>query len=159
MCSRRGKLAEISSTELSRRASQVKRLRTRVRNLQSKLAESVPKTELEALKATFEAKLSDMAKLGRYVPKEQADILRVRSRELEFKLAEYIPKAAEAEARIGELQARLSESKSETDALKEKVAGLESKVAEAARSRIEELEEVPTTKPPTEEKLSEPTPA
>ena len=29
---------------------QVKRLKTRVRNLKSKLAESVPKTELESLK-------------------------------------------------------------------------------------------------------------
>jgi len=155
MSPRRGKLAERNSTEPSKLVSQIKGLKTRVRNLQSELAESVPKTELEALRETLQAKVSDMEiKLCRYVPKEEADILRIRLRDLESKLAESIPKL-EAESRIGELQARLSESKNETNALKEKVARLESKLAEYARSHIEGLEEVPTIKPPTEEKLSE----
>lgn len=68
----------------------------------------------------------------------------------------------EAESRIQELQGKLSESKSEDDALREKIAALDSRIAEvekeleAARSRIKELEAA-AARPPTEEKLSEPT--
>jgi len=62
----------------------------------------------------------------------------------------------------GSLSALMQESKSEADALREKIGVLESWLAEAerelgaARSRINELEAT-AARPPTEEKLSEPT--
>jgi len=56
---------------------QVKRLKTRVRNLQSKLAESIPKAELESLKATLEARVTDLeAKLARSIPEKKPMLCR-----------------------------------------------------------------------------------
>ena len=96
-----------------------KTLKTRVRNLENKLAESVPKTELELLRASVEANFGDLeAKLRQSAPKEEADSLRVRLEELESRLAESIPKR--------DAQAELESVKS---ALRGEVEGLESKLA------------------------------
>jgi uncharacterized coiled-coil protein SlyX len=135
-------LPKRSSAEASRLTLQVKRLKTRMRNLQSKLAESVPKTELEALRTTSETKIAELeAKLAQSVPKEEVDALGARLRELEFKQAESIPRSeAEAELEsassklrggIEELQKKLVSSKSEADSQRAELARLEGRLAES----------------------------
>jgi predicted nuclease with TOPRIM domain len=82
---------------------QVKRLKTRVRNLKDKLAESVPRTEMESLKANLEAKTGNLeTRLARSVPKEELDALRARLKEMESKLAESIKEPETPTRRICE---------------------------------------------------------
>jgi exonuclease VII large subunit len=85
---------------VKRESPEVKRLKTRVRNLKSNPAESVPKTELDSLRATLEAKLT------RSVPKEEADALQARLKEMESKLGESIPRR-EAEAQLESTRSEL----------------------------------------------------
>lgn len=93
-------------------------MKTRVRNLESKLAQSVLKTELESRKATLQVQIGDLeASLARSVPKEEDDTLRVRSRE-ELKLAGSIPRR-EAEAEPDTAGSKL---RGEIEQLKEKLA-------------------------------------
>ena len=149
-------MAKRRPAQPSRLTFQVKRLKTRIQNLQSKLAESVPKTELEADRATSEAKIAELeAKLERSVPKEEMDALQGRLRELESKQAEPIPKSeAEAElestssklrGEVEELERKLVGSKSEVDSLRAELAQLHDKLAESiskaeSESKVHELE-------------------
>lgn len=134
----------------------VKRLKTRVRSLHSELAESVPKVELETLKATLETKMGDFeAELGQSVRKEEADSLRVRLEELESRLAESIPKRdAEAElesvkskleGEIEQLERKLAGSGSIVDPLRADLAQLQGRLAESiskaeSEAKVKELE-------------------
>jgi chromosome segregation ATPase len=134
-----------------RESPQVKRLKTRVRNLKSKLAESAPKSELESLKTTLETKIGNLeAKVARSVLKEEADGLEARLKEIESKLAESIPRR-EAEAHlestrsnlrreIEEVEKKLSVSKSEADSLRADLAQLQDRLARSIPKAESEAE-------------------
>ena len=120
------------------------------RSLQPKayrrLAESVPKTEVEFLKATLETRIGVLeAKLAESIPKKEADTLYVRLRKLESLLAESVPRR-EAEAASVKLQG-------EVEQLKEKLALSLPKV-EVQAAKAELLDEI--TK--LEDKLAESVP-
>jgi uncharacterized coiled-coil protein SlyX len=121
---------------------QLQRWRTRVKNLESKLSESVPKTDLEALKGRLEGKVSELqAELARSVPKSDADALRARIGELQGRLSESVPKGQleEASRRVGELEtsnraleAGKRESESLVGELRSRIQGLELKESSQA---------------------------
>lgn len=114
-----------------------------------KLPRSLPKTEREALKASFEAKIGDLeAKL--VASKKEADTLRVRSRDLESKLAKSIPRR-EAEAASVKLQGEMKQLKEKLASslprvevqaaeaeLLDKVTKLEAKLAESVPGDVAE---------------------
>ena len=151
---------KVLEKKLATSNSEIDSLRADIAQLQNTLAESIRKAESEAKVNQLETKLSDA--------RRELEVAKTKIDELQAKLSNSVPRTemdsarAEAESRIQELQEKLSDSKSNADALQEKVAALEPKVAEAerkldaARSRIKELEAA-APKPPTEEKLSEPT--
>jgi len=113
------RLARARSVKRKNESPQVKRLKSRVRNLESKLAESVPKAELESLKSSLEAKIRDLeARSAASVPREEADTLQSRLNELESKLAESIPRR-DAESELENVRSNL---KDEIEQLKEKLA-------------------------------------
>ena len=81
-----------------------------------KPAESVPRTELDSLRASLVAKIGDLeAKLSESVPRQETDKLHVRLRQLESLLAESVPRR---------------EAKAEADSLRVKVAQLQDRLAE-----------------------------
>ena len=94
-----------------RETPQVKGLKTRVKNLTLKLADSVPKAELEAMKGKLEAKVKDF----------------------QSKLTESIANNEETKAqlssRIRELEEQLSESKAELEVARNKIKEIESMTA------------------------------
>ena len=105
-----------------------------------KPAESVPKTELETLRASLVAQIDDLeAKLAECMSRQEVDTLHVRLRRLESLLAESVPRR-EAKAEADSLRA-------ETAKLQDMLAGsvpkgeLEAKVGELeiARKTIEDL--------------------
>lgn len=109
--------AEAKRKQKKEEPPQLKRLKTRVRNLETKLSESVPKGDLESLKSDLEGKISELeAKLARSVPEGDLEAVRTdlkgKIAGLEAKLARSVPKsdADSLNARIGELEARLSDS-------------------------------------------------
>ena len=122
-------------------------LQSKVVDLETKLAASIPRTEADALvdrANRLEAALSET--------REKLDAADRKSRELEYKLSESVPRreldAAKADAKsaIHDLQEKLSESANEAEALRQRVAELESRIVEAqkelevARTRIRQLE-------------------
>ncbi len=61
---------------------QLKRLKTKVRNPENRLAGSVPKDELESLKTRLEGEIADLeAKLTGSIPREETEALRARLKE------------------------------------------------------------------------------
>jgi hypothetical protein len=134
---------------------QVKRLKTRVRDLKNKLADSVSKTELESLKTTLEAKIRNLeAKLVRSVPKEEVDALQASLKERESRLPESIPRR-EAEA---QLESTRTEPRKEIDGLKEKLSASKAETdslrADSAQLRDKLAASVPKAK--SEAKVDEP---
>ena len=102
--------------------------------------ESVPRTELESLRASLVAKIGDLeAKLAESVPRQEVDTLHVKLRQLESLLAASIPRR-EAKAEADSLRAKIAQ-------LQDRLAGsvpkaeLEAKVneLEIARKTIEDL--------------------
>lgn len=88
--------------------SKGKRLLERVKDQEGKLAESVPKTELDALRSNLENKITQLeGRLSESISRAEAEarLKRVRSRlkgrikKLEEELAESVPRA-KSEARI-----------------------------------------------------------
>ena len=139
-----------------REPPQLKWLRTRVRNLESKLSDSVPKQDLEALKGSLEGKLSELqGELARSVPKSDADSLNAQIKELEGLLAESVPRLQleEASRKVDELEttkkaleAGNEELESQVTELKSRLQGLElressqAKEIEALKGRITEAD-------------------
>ena len=79
-------------------------------------AESVPRTEVDSLRTSLVAKISDLeAKLSESMPRQEVDKLHVRLRQLESLLAESVPRR---------------EAKAESDSLRMKVAQLHDRLAE-----------------------------
>ena len=102
--------------------------------------ESVPRTELDSLKATLEARIGDLeAKLAVSVPRREVDTLRVKLRQLESLLAASIPRR-EAKAEADSLRARIALLQDNLAELVPK-AELEDKVNELATANeaIEDL--------------------
>jgi uncharacterized coiled-coil protein SlyX len=143
-------------TKPGRESPQLKRLRTRVRNLESKLSDSVPKQDLEALKGILESQLSELqGELARSVPKSDADSLSARIRELEGVLGESVPrleleeasrKMRGLEARNQTLEVGNEELESQVRELKSRVQGLElkessqTKEIEGLKRRVTEVD-------------------
>jgi len=124
-----------SKTKPKREPPHLKRLKTRVRNLESKLSESVPKQDLEALKGGLEGKISELqARLAESVPKSDADSLNARIGELEGQLAESVPRL-----QLEEASRKVDELKTTKKALEAGNEELESQVTEL-RSRLQGLE-------------------
>ena len=97
------------SVKTKREPPQIKRLKTRVRNLKSELAESVPRTELESLRSTLEDKVSDLeARLAQSIPKTEAESLKEKAAGLESRLAEAERQLEAAKVRINELETKLA---------------------------------------------------
>jgi len=103
-------------------------------------AESVPRTELEFLRASLAAKIGDLeAKLAESVPRQEVDTLHVKLRQLESLLAVSIPRR-EAKAEADSLRAKIAQ-------LQDRLVGsvpkaeLEAKVneLEIAKKTIEDL--------------------
>ena len=114
---------------------QLERLKTRVRNLESKLSESVPKRDLEAMKGRLEGQVSTLrARLEGSVPKSEADSLRAHVGELEGLLAESVPRP-----QLEEASRKVDELETLKRALEAGKLELDSKVGEL-KSRIQDLE-------------------
>jgi hypothetical protein len=102
--------------------------------------ESVPKTELESLRASLVAKIGNLeAKLSESVPRQEVDTLHVKLRQLESLLAASIPRR-EAKAEADSLRARIALLQDNLAELVPK-AELEDKVNELATANkaIEDL--------------------
>ena len=102
--------------------------------------ESVPGAELESLRASLAAKINDLeAKLAESVPRQQVDTLHVKLRQLESLLAVSIPRR-EAKAEADSLRAKIAQLQ-DTLAVSVPKAELEAKVKEleTARETIEDL--------------------
>jgi len=83
-----------------------------------KPAESVPRTELDSLRASLVARIGELeAQLSESTSRQETDKLHVRLRQLESLLAESVPRR---------------EAKAETDSLRAKVAQLQDRLAELA---------------------------
>lgn len=124
-----------SKSKSEREPPQLKRLKTRVRNLESKLSNSVPKQDLEALKRSMEGKIAELqAVLARSVPKSDADSLNARIGELEGQLAESVPKM-----QLEEVRRKVEELETRNQTLEVGNGGLESQVKELG-SRLQDLE-------------------
>ena len=90
-----------------REPPQIKRLKTKVQNLASKLAESVPKTELESLRSTLESSVRDLeARLAQSIPKTEAESLKEKVAGLESRLSEAERELEAARVRIKELETK-----------------------------------------------------
>ena len=105
----------------------------RVRSLQSELAAYVPKTELEALKAILEGKISDLeVNLEQSAPKEETGPLRVRLEELETKMTGSSSMVDSMRADLTQLQGRLADSASRSES-EAKVKEVERDLSDARR--------------------------
>lgn len=96
----------------------VKRLRSRVRNLERKLAESIPKAEADAIRTDLEARVRRLQEeLSKFVPRDELDEakaqLEARIRELEKRLADSVPRrqVESLERRIGDAESELAAAK------------------------------------------------
>lgn len=128
---------------------QLKGLKTRVRNLESKLSGSVPRGEVEVLKGSLGAKVSELqAQLERSVPRSEADSLRARAAELELRLAESVPKARldEAGRRVNELEARGRTIEARNGELESRERDLRSKIQDLQLGESSHAREVEALK-------------
>jgi len=99
-----------AKARFKKEAPHIKRLRTRIKNLESKLAESVPK----AVKTDLEAKIAGLeSKLAESVPKSQAEALKDRLMETESKLSECGAELATTKARVKELELAIAKPTAE----------------------------------------------
>jgi len=145
---------------------QLQRLRTRVKNLKSKLSESVPKTDLEALKGRLEGEVSELqAELARSVPKSDAVALSARIGELQGLLSESVPKGQleeasrrvdqlemsnrtleagnrESESLVGELKSRIQSLDLKESSQANEIAALKERAAEADARANETMENI-----------------
>jgi len=104
-------------------------LEAKIADLEGRLAQCVPKSEVEAKIYQLETTQTDLQaevkkleeKLAQSVPKIEADNLKTRIQELEARLSESVPKV-ESESKIKEAEAKIQELE----------AKLESKLAEYA---------------------------
>ena len=143
----REELSKLRDDKAQSKASMI-RITGRVHELEAELAETIPRTELEDLKVTLEAKINDLeTRLSGSVPKEEADNLQARLRDLASKLAESIPRreADLLRGNIEELEKKLARSKSEADALRIDLAQLHDRLTESipkaeSEARVNELE-------------------
>ena len=88
-----------------REPPQIKRLETKFRNLASKLAESVPKRELESFKSALESNVRDLeARLAKSMPKAEAESLKQKVARLESRLAKAERKLEASRLRIKKLE-------------------------------------------------------
>lgn len=99
-----GKLREFESMFAGAQTRTIE-LNAKIRELERSLAESIPKSELEALQVKFQ--------------------------EVEHRLTESIPKA-EAEAKIQEIAAKLAEARTELEMAKARIKELEAEKAAAS---------------------------
>lgn len=134
-----------SKTKPTRESPQVKRLKTRVKNLELKLSESVPKQDMEALGGKLEGKISELqGELANSVPKSDADSLSARIRELEGVLAESVPKPdlEEANTKVGELEAIKKSLEAGKEELESQVRELQSTVQRLERTESSQTKEI-----------------
>jgi chromosome segregation ATPase len=105
-CSCLGSLLRRKRLDKPKRAPpQIKRLNTKLRNLASKLAESVPKTELESLKSALESNVRDLeARLAKSIPKAEAESLKEKAAGLESRLVKAERELDASRLRIKELE-------------------------------------------------------
>ena len=90
-----------------RKTPQIKTLNTRVRNLASRLAESIPKTELESLRSSLESKVRDLeAGLAKSMPKAEVESLKEKVAGLESRLAEAERELEATKLRVKELETK-----------------------------------------------------
>lgn len=83
----------------------------RIKELEKKLAASIPKAEFDAVKSNLELEIDDLQRrLSDSVPRGELEAMR-----------------NETESRFMEIQQALSECKRETDILREKISELESR--------------------------------
>ena len=146
---------EVAKTTIGELESNVSRSSSKIDELQNELSKSVPRDDLEAVKAQLESKNADLEqKLAASVPRSEADKLRTTITELEMKLAQSVPKS-EADAlneNASRLEATLTETREKLTLAEANGRDLDSKLAEsvsrteleaaktAAETRISELQ-------------------
>ncbi|MDG7020745.1 MAG: hypothetical protein JRN23_02295 [Nitrososphaerota archaeon] len=128
---------------------QLKRLRTRVKNLESKLSGSVPRGELEALKRDLDAQVSALREeLAASVPRTEADALRARIGELEERLAGSVPKGQleKANRKVDDLEARNQELAARNGELEPQVGDLRSRIKSLETGEASQAREIEAVK-------------
>jgi len=116
-----------------RTTAKERELEERIKELEEKLANSVPKAEFETVKSKLELEVNDLQmRLSNSTPKtgmepEGSGISAAETQQPTPELSKP-PLGSESdwESRVEELQQALSESKREADALREKVSAMES---------------------------------
>ena len=115
----------------------------KIDEVQGKLSNSVPRTELETIRGELQSKIVDLeGKLAASVPKSEADALAEKANRLEAVLTETREKLNSAEAKGRDLELKLTESVPKADAeaksreLTDRIRELESKLSESV-PRIE----------------------
>lgn len=106
-------------------------MQERVRELEAKLAESIPRAEAERLSAEIEELQKKLE-----ASKSEADSLRADVSRLQYRLAESIPKA-ESEAKVNELETKLSAARRDLEVANSTIE-LDAARADAESSRSPE---------------------
>lgn len=146
---------EVAKTTIEELESNASRSSSKIDELQSELSKSIPRDEVETVKAQLESKNADLEqKLAVSVPRSEADELKSTITELEMKLGQSVPKN-EADAlneNTSRLEATLTETREKLALAEANGRDLESKLAEsvsrteleaaktAAETRISELQ-------------------
>ena len=130
-----------------RTTAKERELEERIKELEEKLADSIPKVEFETVKSKLESEVSDLQlRLSNATPKtvsepEGSGISAAEIQEPTPELSKSPPESeSHWESRIEELQQALTESKREADALREKVSAMESLREGAATENSQEPE-------------------
>lgn len=131
-------------------------LLSKIAKLEAKLAESVPRGEVERLHAEI-AELEKKLAASKF----EGDSLRMKVEQLQDRLTESVSKA-ESEARVNELEAKLSVERRETEVARKTIEDLQGQLSESS-AKIDELQgklsdslprtELETTKTELESKI------
>ena len=132
---------ETAKTKIQELESNASRSASQIDNLQNELSKSVPREELDAVKAQLDSKNASLEqKLASYVPLNEVKALKTTIAQLEKKLAESVPKneASAFSENASRLEAMLNETREKLASVEADKQSLESKLADSVpRSELE----------------------
>jgi len=144
---------EMAKATIGELESNISASSLKIHELQNELSKSVPRDDLEAVKAQLELKNANLEeKLSASVPKSEADELRNTITELETKLSRFVPKSEQEAFRenASRLEAMLAETREKLTLTEANRRDLESKLTQSvSRTELE------TSKVTAEARISE----
>jgi len=144
---------EMAKATIGELESNISASSLKIHELQNELSKSVPRDDLEAVKAQLELKNANLEeKLSASVPKSEADELRNTITELETKLSRFVPKSEQEAFRenASRLEAMLAETREKLTLTEANRRDLESKLTQSvSRTELE------TAKVTAEARISE----